>query len=232
MVNFQTHYGGATGLYPNQLSADFVDPFRTEAQEEFDCLFAYYSGAGGNINFNSMIPGERVYPTYLDAIDGFMETTRAAIAKEEKAETGKVVAYRSVVQGEVRHDSEERVAQAKEISAVGYESPEGVALMEKYGFDGQYDASFTVTRSKLEATKDVPLNAIAFGELAFTGNPYEMFDTNGKEIRDASPFKTTFICTLSGGANGYVPSALGYSHGGYETYNCLYLAGSGEIFAQ
>ena len=75
------------------------------------------------------------------------------------------------------------------------------------------------------------MNAISFGDVAFAGFPYEMFHENGKAVRDGSPFKTTFICTLSGDALGYVPSALGYQNGGYETFNCRFAAGSGEEFA-
>ena len=59
-----------------------------------------------------------------------------------------------------------------------------------------------------------------------------MFDTNGKEIRDASPCKTTFVCTLSGGGFGYVPSAFAFPHGGYEVNNCQFVEGSGEEFAR
>ncbi len=232
LVNFQTHYGGATSTYPQKLSADFVHPFRQKAEKKWDCEFAYYSGAGGNINFVSMLPGERYYETWLDAIDGFMETTEAALNAETKAEVGKIQAERSLYAATVRHDPEERVAQAKEVAALGYETTEGLALMAKYGFDGYYDTSFTIVRSELGATLDVPLNAISFGDIAFAAYPYEMFDTNGKEVRDASPFKTTFICTLSGGAFGYIPSQLGYSHGGYETYNCRFVGGTGEALAQ
>ena len=231
LVNFQTHYGGATNTYKEKLSADFVHPFRQKAQKEWDCEFAYYSGASGNINFNSALAGERYYETWLDAIDGFMESTEACLKAEEKVELGKVQTQRSIVAATVRHDSEERVAQAKEIRDAGYESAEGMALMAKYGFDGYYDASFTVVRSELGETLDVPLNAISFGDLAFAAYPYEMFHENGKEVRDASPFKTTFICTLSGDALGYIPSALGYSNGGYETFNCRFAPGSGEEFA-
>ena len=232
LVNFQTHYGGATSTYKEQLSADFVHPFRKEAEKEWDCRFAYYSGASGNINFNTALAGERYYETWLDAIDGFMETTQACLNAEEKVSLGKVQAQRSTVTATVRHDPEERVAQAKEIRDAGYESEAGLALMEKYGFDGYYDASFTVVRSELGETLDVPLNAVSFGDLAWTGYPYEMFHENGKEVRDASPFKTTFICSLSGGAFGYIPSQLGYSHGGYETYNCRFVGGTGEQLAQ
>ncbi len=232
LVNFQTHYGGATSTYPQKLSADFVHPFRQQAQKKYDCLFAYYSGASGNINFNSMLPGERYYDTWLDAIDGFMATADAALKKEEKVSLGKIQAQRSLYPAKVRHDSPERVAQAQEVANAGYESEAGLALMEKYGFDGNYDASFVLVRSKLGETLDAPLNAISFGDIAFTGSPYEMFDTNGKEIRDGSPFKMTFVCSLSLGALGYIPSALGYSHGGYETYNCRFVSGTGEELAQ
>lgn len=232
LVNFQTHYGGATSTYKEQLSADFVHPFRQKAEKKWDCEFAYYSGAGGNINFNSMLPGERYYDTWLDAIDGFMETTEACLKAEEKVELGKIQTQRSIVAAKVRHDSEERVARAKEVRDAGYETEAGKALMQKYGFDGYYDASFTVVRSELGETLDVPLNAVSFGDLAWAAYPYEMFDTNGKEVRDGSPFKTTFICTLSGGAFGYIPSQLGYSHGGYETYNCRFVGGTGEQLAQ
>jgi len=36
---------------------------------------------------------------------------------------------------------------------------------------------------------------------------------------------------LAGAANGYVPTAIGYEHGSYETFNCRFVAGSGERFA-
>ena len=80
--------------------------------------------------------------------------------------------------------------------------------------------------------KAIPFGAITCGDLGFVSAPYEMFDTNGKEIRDASPCKTTFVCTLSGGGFGYVPSAFAFPHGGYEVNNCQFVEGSGEEFAR
>ncbi len=230
MVNFQTHYGGQVAA--NMLSADFVHPFRKEAQEKWDCLFAYYSGAGGNINFKSEIPGERYYEAPSDAIDEFMGSTQRAMDAEEQIKLGKVVCARNLYPGKVRHDPEERVKQAQEVVSAGYESAAGLALMAKYGFDSHFEPAFIVTRSKLGETVDVPMTAVSFGEVAFTGHPYEMFHENGKEVRDASPFKTTFICSLSGDALGYIPSALGYSNGGYETFNCRFAAGTGEELVQ
>ncbi len=80
--------------------------------------------------------------------------------------------------------------------------------------------------------KVIPFSAITCGDLGFIAAPYEMFDTNGQEIRAASPCKTTFICTLTGGGFGYVPSALAFPHGGYEVNNCQFVEGSGEEFAK
>ena len=231
MVNFQTHYGGATGLYPAQVSADFVAPFRDAAEKELDCLFAYYSGAGGNINFNSPIPGEKIYATFLDAIPAFMDATRMALDAEKAAQVGTI---RSAFQWHtqaIRKDSPERIAQAKEIVKVGRETPAGQALIAKYHFDSKYEATSVVTRNETYgATQDVPLSAIAFGDIAFCAFPYEMFDTNGKECRDASPYDTTFILSLANGGYGYIPSAFAYPHGAYEASICRFTEGCGEAF--
>ncbi len=232
MVNYQTHYGGATGLYPEQLSADFILPFRQQAEKKFDCLFAYQSGAGGNINFNSAIPGEDPYPTFLDAIPEFIRATEEALSKEEKAELGTIHSTASIYTATVKKDSEERVKQAIECQSAGWESELGISLLKKYGFETKYDASHTISRNREKGeTEDVNFSAITFGDIAFTAFPYEMFDTNGKEVRDGSPYKMTFICSLTNGSMGYMPSALAFTNGSYEVLSCPYVPGCGEEFA-
>ena len=233
LVNFQTHYGGATGMYKDQLSADFVAPFRDSAEKEFDCLFAYYSGAGGNINFNSPIKGEKIYTTFLDAIPEFVRATQEALDAEKEAEVGTIRAASAWHTQAIRKDSPERVAQAKEVVSAGRDTTQGKTLIAKYGFSNKYEPGSIVSRNEsYGATEDVPFNAIGFGDIAFAAFPYEMFDTNGKECRDASPFDTTFILTLSGGGYGYIPSAFAYPHGGYEVSICRYAEGCGEAFVQ
>ena len=232
MVNYQTHYGGATGLYPEQLSADFILPFRQQAEKKYDCLFAYQSGAGGNINFNSAIPGEDPYPTFPDAIPAFIKATDQALANEVKAELGTIRSVESIYSAKVKKDSEERVKQAIECQSAGWESELGQSLLAKYGFETKYDASHTISRNREKGeTEDVNFSAIAFGDIAFTAFPYEMFDTNGKEVRDGSPYKMTFICSLTNGSMGYMPSALAFTNGSYEVLSCPYVPGCGEDFA-
>ncbi len=228
MVNYQTHYGGATSMYKNQLSADFIAPFREAAEKELDCYFVYHSGASGNLNFNSVIEGERKYPNFIEAIDGFMLATREALSKEEKVNTGKIVAMQDDYVATVMHDSEERVEQAKECKAAGVETPQGKDLIQKYGFASKREVNAIITRAGMSETDDIGLTCITFGDIAFTAFPYEMFDKNGKDCRAASPFKMTFICSLANGGHGYIPTTEAFPHGGYEVYVCRYVQGTGE----
>ena len=81
-------------------------------------------------------------------------------------------------------------------------------------------------------TKQVNFSAFTIGDIGFVAAPYEMFDTNGQEIRAASPCKMTFVCSLTNGGFGYVPAAYAYPHGTYEVEITQFLPGSGEEFAQ
>ena len=77
---------------------------------------------------------------------------------------------------------------------------------------------------------------MAFGDVAFVVAPYEMFDTNGMEIKAASPYPVTMIATMAdmptaqraSMANGYLPSALGYDNGGYSVDIAQFKKGIGE----
>ncbi len=228
MVNYQTHYGGATSMYPHQVSADFIHPFRQTAEKELDCHFAYQSGASGNLNFNSEIPGERKYPNFVDAIEGLMISTRDAIEKEEAVATGKIVCQANAYEAKVIQDTPERIAQAEEITALSHDASKQSMLVKQYGFASKREATAVETRAGYGETQGVPLTAITCGEIAFTGFPYEMFDTNGQEVRAASPYKMTFVCSLTNGSFGYIPSAFAFPHGGYEVYVTRFESGTAE----
>ena len=105
-----------------------------------------------------------------------------------------------------------------------------------------YHASAIVGKIQAGPTRDLTIGAITIGDVVFTYHPYEMFDTNGVELRNGTvgnenylpeeqmenPYPMTFVCTLANGHLGYVPSLLGYTNGGYST-DIGYLApGSGE----
>ena len=73
------------------------------------------------------------------------------------------------------------------------------------------------------------LQAFSFGDVGGVVLPYEMFDTNGMQIKRNSPLRKTFIVGYSWPAYcGYIPSALGFQNGGYEADNCAYAPGTAE----
>ena len=228
MVNHQTHYVGGTGK--GMVSSDFVGPFRAKAEKELEMLFVYHQGAGGNINFYSSIPGERIYPDYVSAADGYMIATRKALSQEEPIQTGRIRTLSKNVTATVRKEPEDVVELAKKVMAAP-ETERG-SLAAQYGFESWRHANSTVGRAGKGETEDIPLTAVTFGEIAFCAFPYEMFDTNGKEARDGSPYKTTFICSLANGSYGYIASALAFPHGTYEVNACQYVAGTGEQLSQ
>ena len=73
---------------------------------------------------------------------------------------------------------------------------------------------------------------IIAGDIGVTGGPYEMFDTNGMQIKESAPMAMTIICNMANGSIGYVPSQLGYDNGGYSTDITRLAPGSGEKLAQ
>ena len=71
------------------------------------------------------------------------------------------------------------------------------------------------------------------GDLAFAMAPYEMYDTNGVEIKQGSPYKMTFVLTLANGPSmGYLPTRLNFEHGGYAADTCRFKPGIGEALAE
>ncbi len=228
MTNYQSHYMGGAG--EGKLSADIFGAFRTKAEKELDCLFGYYSGSSGNLNFNSAIPGERIHYDWQSGAGEFVRAVKTALEGETETSTGKIVAKASVYQAAVKQDSPERIAQAKEIDATSDEKLRSEKIRQ-YGFLSKYEASAVVTRASLGPTKDLHFFAVSFGDIAFSTAPFEQFDTNGQEVRAASPFQMTFTLSMTNESNNYVPSALAEEHMSYEVSTCRFEKGSGTAFA-
>jgi len=82
---------------------------------------------------------------------------------------------------------------------------------------------------------DLPLYAFAIGEVAFVTAPYEMFDGNGKQIKQGSPYATTFVITCANDSLSYMPTYESYEYDGMLSYGgsrCKYARGTGEILAE
>lgn len=229
MANYQTHYHGGVGK--GVITADVFGDFRALAEKELDCSFMYCSGASGNLNFFSVIPGERKHHSIEQAAAELLRATKEALKAEKETETGKIVTATAVCKGKVRHDPEERIAQAREVRDAGRDTPEGAALIKKYDFVNKYEPGAILVRATYGETLDVHFFTVTFGEIAISGVPYEQFDTNAQEVRAASPYEMTFTMSMVNESYAYVPSALADYHRSYEVATGKFVPGSGTEFA-
>ena len=105
---------------------------------------------------------------------------------------------------------------------------DAVSKEEKANLDTLYhEASYYDAHGK-----EVRLYAFTIGDIGFVSAPYEMFDTNGKQIREASPCKMTFVCAYTNGHMGYCPSKEAFPHGAYEVEASSFRQGDAENFAE
>jgi hypothetical protein len=84
------------------------------------------------------------------------------------------------------------------------------------------------TQSK-SYSNNLTLTVLTAGDLAFGSAPMEMHDTLGKDLKEDSPFKMTFMCAYSNGTAGYMPASFAYANGGYEVTSTNFKKGTGEI---
>jgi neutral ceramidase len=82
---------------------------------------------------------------------------------------------------------------------------------------------------KQKNTIPVNITVAKVGEdVAFVGFSVEMLTEIGMSIKEASPFKYTFIITHANGDSGYLPPANLYKEGGYEVTSTEFEIGSAE----
>ena len=73
------------------------------------------------------------------------------------------------------------------------------------------------TAASMPRTLTVPVIAARIGPFAIASNAGELFVEWGIEVKKRSPFRHTVLCELTNDAVGYEPTALAFSHEGYET---------------
>lgn len=187
LTNWQAHAAHALGMPENMICADFITYIRNDAEEKYDCHFAYYQGACGNINFHSNLGLSKYGNNYVHVGKALIGVLDEALLNAEPVSTNEIKAIAKTV---------------------------------------------TVTKKNNGGTDKMPISAISIGDVAFIAAPYEMFDTNGMEIKAASEFDMTFICGYANGRYGYMPSSYAFPHGDYEVQQCKYVQGTGEQIAK
>ena len=243
MVNWQAHPklastastadGRATRPW---MSADFIAPCRDYVEEQAGVLFAYYQGAAGNMNPNTRIEahtrateyrahGKLLGEVIVNGLDGLKESAVPAC----------VQARRTVFNAPVDHTEDCMVEDARRIFDLWSQTNDYRKCAEEgqpCGIMSPYHAEGILRRfNATETYRELTLTALSIGPVGFVGAPYEMFDTNGKFIKDNSPFPTTFVISYTNGQNGYVASEKAFEYGSYEVHNRDFARGAAEELA-
>lgn len=245
VVNFQAHPYKATSSTATQLSSDWIGILRTQVAEELDCNVLYFSGAGGNLADKSDLAEENKYKDFKSHGERAAKYVIDAEDSYTQVQTGAVKIKKVTFAYDTNHSMDHLAAEAlpiyEELMYGDFNKASEMAR-EHPDFFSVYHARSVWTNSNLEPTRDMALSAVSIGDVAFTAHPYEMFDTNGMELKNgtvgnenyaaedqlANPYKMTIITTIANGYYNYIPSAMGYANGGYATDTASFAPGTGE----
>ena len=239
IANWQTH-PHLTGFGKADLSSDFIGVMRDEMEKALDCEFVYFSGASGNLtinNFNKKLP---IITDYLEHGKELARLALEALANAQPVAAGPVelVAHyqKETLNPPPDEETLERAKDVLDFFTTNKVYKDSILYAESRGLHSQYQASYMIIRKRLYDEGDtqltLPMHAFRVGDIGFVTAPYEMFDTNGKYIRDFSPFAATIVATCANDYKSYIPSAYGYLNECYEADTAVVAPGTGERLAQ
>ena len=226
LINWQGHLAHAVDMYPTSISSDMAHYIREGVESgDDDALVAYFAGASGNLNLNAPNVSLVEYSNesnpkvknnyYVNVAKALADVILDTIEDDNltRIEGGRIVFEKKTYAAAHKKDSAADVAAAQ-------------ARLDAGGNDA--GDRYMVVRNKSDSTT-LRISAVAFGDFAFITVPYEMFDNNGLQVKEASPFKMTFVLTNSDGDYAYMPSVEAWEeYGGYETKATYFDSGVAE----
>jgi len=235
MMNWQAHPiwtcngGQATGI-----SADYIGACRSNIEEKLDCLFSFHQGACGNLNAVSRISSEQFVTSYNEHGRALAGTAVSALNRATEVEPGLIRIHNTVFNAKVRKDEDPEflagIVAFRDVYDRGGSTKEAI-LASGGKVNSIYAISAANVRKSMGDTDEIDLYTIGIGDIAFIGAEYEMFDTNGVFIKENSPYEMTFVLCYCNDGHSYIPSAIGFELGCYESDTSYYEAGTGELLA-
>lgn len=234
MTNFQGHPHRAPATNWLGCTSDLVYIYRQELETAVDCHALYFTGSSGNMNCHSRIQEENITPDYIAHGKALAQYALKALQNLRPVETGSVRNFCMHYEGQANHSEDYKVEQAK-VVVERWENGSGYAgAIAGYEdlFNSPYHAISVIGKSKRPLTMDVELNGISFGDVSMVFAPFELFCELGAAIKEATPFETTFVCCYANSIISYMPTKLGFEHGGYGPNQCRLMPGTGEILVE
>ena len=235
MVNWQTHPHRGGGGSNTIITADLCGVMVTHMEERLGAHVAYFTGAAGNVNPSSRIGEENLTKDYWEQGKTLGNYAIQVLEGElTQLEMGKIQVVTKKYTGETDHSEDHLVPYAVEVQALWTKNNdfiEAVTLANTYGINSPYHAGSIITKAGMPNTYTMEIAAVSIGDFGIACAPFEMFDENGRYIKENSPFGATFVMELCNGSNGYIPSEEGYRIRCYEANTGKFKPGTGEIVA-
>ena len=235
LANWQSHPHRTGGSTKYDISSDIIGVMREKAEKKLDVKFLYLQGGAGNINPTSRISGEARFTDYRDIGNALYEHMAEGLEKNmTETPAGKIRAASVAFQGTVNHSLDHMVPVCREIAALYATNDRagGNAMAVANGLSSAFEAQAIVSRSQMDATREIEVFCYAFGDVAVTAAPFEMFCQTEKKLREDSPFSFTVTCGYSNSRQGYMPAAECFPNKGYEVFQCHYVQGTAEIISE
>ncbi|MDD3927891.1 MAG: hypothetical protein PHT33_14670, partial [bacterium] len=192
------------------LSGDYPGEAARLLKERFGAMALFFNGAQGTVDIDGLKDRDwegvdRIGRALADAVAGIVEglhPDREAVIKS--ASVSYMLPSRKITSDELSWADEVIRCSGGEVQAL----PDGVG--------DDYKANL-YKRLYLRQNEDIPAEQVCFsiGDTAFISFPGELYTEIGMHIKEASPFKHTYILGLANGTVGYVPTRKAIAEGGY-----------------
>ena len=231
LMNWQAHPARASQIGYTLISADFIGVVRSTVELQTGMHFAYFTGASGNQNQDSLIASEKHGMSWSQYGQKLAAHAIDALGSMQPIEVDAIQATSVSFQAEIDHSWDIMIAEALEVhnlwKSVGWDPAAEKA--KEYNFSSVYQSRAIQQRASKPATEKLLIGAFRVGPIGFTAGTYEMFSDHSNYVREQSPYEITFLIT---GNSGYISSAEAFDYRSYEADTGMYAKGVGEQLAE
>jgi len=225
LANYSLHYVG--GVPIGDISADYFSIFNERMKELLDAngrgssfVGIMTNGTSGDVNninvadANSENPakGKEAYVQMQIVADDVAEEVFRVYNTIKYLDWVPLRAAEEQLRLQVRKPSSEMLERAQMVIA----RPDTVELIHRHEIT--YANRIIHLNENWPDNISVTLQAFGIGDLGIATIPFEVFAEIGIEIKERSPFKTSFTIGLANGNYGYLPTPQQHLLGGYETW--------------
>lgn len=236
LVNWQCHATSPSGENQKDLCTAFVGPLRNHLEGLSGCKVIYLQGACGNLVPSSRIEEENIVPVgdYVAFGRKLAEEAFSLLPELESVSGGNLLGKQLEHSAKIDHSDDPRAELAGQVYDAYYkltDPKERSQLIRENGFNSVYHAMHVRSRSKMPESLSMELNALCAGDIAFATVPFEMFNSNGRFVKENSPFKMTFMLAYCNGFHSYLPDEKAFNYDCYEVNARRYPKGAAEEVA-